>query len=74
MLNHMSRLVIDPNRRPGTPTSIPQISDGCVVPGNQGAVHGRGQIDRVVRYFLPYHRAVARRIAHVPARAASCRR
>ena len=36
ILNHMSRLVIDPNRRPGTPTSIPEISDGCVVPGNQG--------------------------------------
>ena len=28
LLNHCSRLVIDPNRRPGTPTSIPEISDG----------------------------------------------
>src|SRR5215203_4971987 len=28
ILNHMSRLVVDPNRRPGTPTSIPEISDG----------------------------------------------
>jgi predicted N-formylglutamate amidohydrolase len=61
ILNHVSRLLIDPNRRPGTPTSIPEISDGCVVPGN----HGLGLADvveRVTRYFLPYHRAVARRI------------
>jgi len=57
----MSRLVIDPNRRPGTPTSIPEISDGCVVPGNQ-RLDLPTMVDRVIRYFLPYHRAVARRI------------
>jgi predicted N-formylglutamate amidohydrolase len=62
ILNHMSRLVIDPNRRPGTPTSIPEISDGCVVPGNHG-LSTANQIDRVLRYFLPYHRTIARRIA-----------
>jgi predicted N-formylglutamate amidohydrolase len=62
ILNHVSRLVIDPNRRPGTSTSIPEISDGCVVPGNQGLTDA-GQLDRVRRFFLPYHRAVARRIA-----------
>ena len=62
LLNHCSRLVVDPNRRPGTPTSIPEISDGCVVPGNQG-LDLEAAVDRVVRYFLPYHRAVARRIA-----------
>jgi predicted N-formylglutamate amidohydrolase len=61
ILNHVSRLVIDPNRRPGTPTSIPEISDGCVVPGNQG-LDPTAVVDRVVRYFLPYHRTVARRI------------
>ena len=43
MLNHMSRLVIDPNRRPGTPTSIPEISDGCVVPGNQALLDCRAR-------------------------------
>ena len=62
LLNHCSRLVIDPNRRPGTATSIPEISDGCVVPGNQG-LDPAARLDRVRRYFLPYHRAVARRIA-----------
>ena len=34
ILNHASRLLIDPNRRPLAPTSIPHVSDGCVVPGN----------------------------------------
>ena len=62
LLNHLSRLVIDPNRRPGTPTSMPEISDGCVVPGNQG-LSLDVQVDRVIRWFLPYHRTVARRIA-----------
>ncbi|MFO1047221.1 MAG: N-formylglutamate amidohydrolase [Geminicoccaceae bacterium] len=62
LLNHLSRLVVDPNRRPGTPTSMPEISDGCVVPGNQG-LSLDAQVDRVIRWFLPYHRAVARRIA-----------
>jgi predicted N-formylglutamate amidohydrolase len=62
LLNHLSRLVIDPNRRPGTPTSMPEISDGCVVPGNQD-LSIETQVDRTVRWFLPYHRAVARRIA-----------
>ena len=61
ILNHVSRLVIDPNRRPGTLTSIPEVSDGCVVPGNQ-RLDLPAAVDRVVRYFLPYHRAVARRI------------
>ena len=62
LLNHMSRLVIDPNRRPATPTSIPAISDGCVVPGNE-ALPTAAMVDRVVRYFLPYHRSIARCIA-----------
>ncbi len=62
ILNHCSRLVVDPNRRPGTRTSIPEISDGCVVPGNEG-LSPTAQIERIRRYFLPYHRAVARHIA-----------
>jgi predicted N-formylglutamate amidohydrolase len=61
ILNHVSRLLIDPNRRPGTPTSIPEVSDGCVVPGNQG-LDLDAVVERVLRHFLPYHRAVARRI------------
>ncbi|MEM7023166.1 MAG: N-formylglutamate amidohydrolase, partial [Pseudomonadota bacterium] len=35
VLCHSSRLVIDPNREPGAVGSIPEISDGTFVPGNQ---------------------------------------
>ncbi len=62
LLNHVSRLVIDVNRRPRTPTSIPAVSDGCVVPGNEGL--DDAEVGRRIRaYFLPYHRAVAHGIA-----------
>jgi predicted N-formylglutamate amidohydrolase len=61
LLDHVSRLVIDPNRRPLDPTSIPEISDGCVVPGNT-AIARRETERRIRSYFLPYHRAVARRL------------
>jgi predicted N-formylglutamate amidohydrolase len=64
VLCHTSRLVIDPNRRPGSPGSIPEISDGTFVPGNSGidAAAARG---RLRRYFLPYHRAIARQIGRL---------
>ncbi len=62
LLNHVSRLVIDVNRRPRTPTSMPAVSDGCVIPGNQQL--GAAEVDRRIRdYFLPYHRKVAQSIA-----------
>jgi predicted N-formylglutamate amidohydrolase len=62
LFNHVSRLVIDVNRRPRTVTSIPAISDGCVIPNNQNL--SPDEVDRRIRdYFLPYHKAVARRIA-----------
>jgi len=62
LLNHCSRLVIDPNRRPGESSSIPERSDGTLVPGNLG-LDPPARADRVRRFFLPYHRAIARRIA-----------
>lgn len=61
LLDHVSRLVIDPNRRPWTPTSIPEVSDGCVVPGNHHLTAAEVR-RRIRRYFLPYHRAIARAI------------
>lgn len=53
-----SRLVIDCNRPPGVPQSIPEASDGTLVPGNQG-------LDTVARrareagVFHPYHAHIA---------------
>ncbi len=61
LLDHVSRLVIDPNRRPWTPTSIPEVSDGCVIPGNRHLPR-REVVRRIRTHFLPYHRAVARTI------------
>lgn len=62
VLDHCSRLVIDPNRRPRSPSSVPAVSDGCVIPGNHGLRADQIR-ERVRCYFLPYHRAIARHIA-----------
>lgn len=61
ILCHTSRLVIDPNRRPLTPSSIPHVSDGCVVPANEH-LSAEEIRRRVFEHFLPYHRLVARTI------------
>jgi predicted N-formylglutamate amidohydrolase len=52
-----SRLVIDCNRNPDDPASIPESSDGTVIPGNLDlTVWHRTQ--RIARYFIPYHDAI----------------
>ncbi len=53
-----SRLVIDCNRAPGHPTSIPPVSDGTVVPGNVDLSAGDAAA-RVREVFDPYHAAIA---------------
>ncbi|HEX6112814.1 MAG TPA: N-formylglutamate amidohydrolase [Geminicoccaceae bacterium] len=64
VLCHVSRLVIDPNRKPGDPSSIPAISDGTLVPANQDLSPEQVRW-RLRRFFIPYHRAVARQIARL---------
>lgn len=64
VLCHVSRLVIDPNREPGDPSSIPVISDGTLVPGNQDLSPEQARW-RLQRFFIPYHRTVARQIARL---------
>jgi predicted N-formylglutamate amidohydrolase len=64
VLCHSSRLVIDPNRKPGDPSSIPEISDGTFVPGNQD-LDGAEIRRRLATCFVPYQRAVARAIARL---------
>ncbi len=62
VLNHVSRLVIDPNRYPRSSTSIPGVADGTPVPGNQDL--DEDEINRRIRLsFVPYHRAISREIA-----------
>lgn len=56
-----SRLVIDCNRTPGHPTSIPPVSDGTAVPGNIGLDAGEAAA-RAAAIFAPYHAAIAAEI------------
>jgi predicted N-formylglutamate amidohydrolase len=54
-----SRLVIDCNRPPGSPTSIAPISDGTVIPGNEN-VSMDDAAARVREIFVPYHGTIER--------------
>lgn len=52
-----SRLLIDCNRQPGDPQSIPGISDGVVIPGNQNLGEAE-QGERAETFHWPYHHAI----------------
>ncbi|HTW54303.1 MAG TPA: N-formylglutamate amidohydrolase [Stellaceae bacterium] len=59
ILQAYSRLVIDCNRAPGHPTSIPAISETTVIPGNENLTdEDRGIRRRAI--FDPYHAALTR--------------
>lgn len=53
-----SRLVVDCNRVPFTPGSIPAVSDGTEVPGNIGIDDDARRL-RYAELFDPYHAAIA---------------
>jgi predicted N-formylglutamate amidohydrolase len=58
ILQTYSRLVIDCNRDPKVPSSIPEISEATEIPGN----HSLGEAERAARVdaiFRPYHDAIA---------------
>jgi predicted N-formylglutamate amidohydrolase len=56
--------LIDLNRPPGSPSSIPQISEATSIPGNIGLDVGEAERRREL-WFAPFHDAVA---AHLDAR------
>jgi predicted N-formylglutamate amidohydrolase len=58
-----SRLVIDCNRPPGAPSSIPELSETTAIPGNQALDRDAMQARRDA-IFEPYHRRIAEVIAH----------
>ncbi len=61
VLSGYSRLVIDLNRHPGSPTSVPLASEDVVIPGNHDL--SEAQIaERMQALFWPYHDAVADRL------------
>ncbi len=57
LLAGFSRLVIDPNRAPDSGTSILEISDGTVIPGNVG-LSAAARSERIATCFRPYHKAI----------------
>ena len=56
-ISHFSRLVVDPNRRPDHEDSIPPVSDGVFVPGNQ-QLSDADRAARLDALFHPYQDAV----------------
>lgn len=59
-----SRLLIDLNRQPGDPGSIPEISDATPIPGN-ASLSESAQLERVESFFWPYHHALSNTLAHL---------
>jgi predicted N-formylglutamate amidohydrolase len=52
-----SRLVIDCNRPPAAPSSIPRISEATMIPGNEGLARDALEARRA-QIFDPYHRRI----------------
>lgn len=67
LLAGFSRLVIDPNREVGTDGSIPEISDGTLIPGNQN-LSATQQSKRVAQFYTPYHDALEAQLDAAQAR------
>ena len=63
VLGGYSRLVVDCNRAPGDPTSIVEVSDGIVIPGNRNLDDAQADA-RVNAVFWPYHHAITQALAH----------
>ena len=59
VLQVYSRLVIDCNRAPGHPTSIPLVSETTTIPGNQN-LSAEDRAARQQAIFDPYHAALTR--------------
>ncbi len=68
ILQTWSRLVIDCNRQPGVASSIPEISETTLIPGNQNLAPADREARRLA-IFAPYHTAIAAEIAARKARA-----
>jgi predicted N-formylglutamate amidohydrolase len=67
LLSGYSRLVVDCNRALDDPTSMRQISDGTIVPGNRG-LDDAARTMRADSCYWPYHRAVTETVERTAAR------
>lgn len=63
-LGNVSRLVCDFNRDEHAPGLIPIASDGHAIPGN--ALDHDGHMDRLNRFYHPYHNALAAALEEAP--------
>ncbi len=64
VLGGFSRLVLDPNRYLTAHDSIPSISDGVVIPGNE-SLSAADRMLRVEELFIPYHMAINRAVSNI---------
>jgi predicted N-formylglutamate amidohydrolase len=64
ILSGVSRLVIDCNRQPGDPSSIPVDTCGVAVPGNRDVDDAEAQ-SRAQDWFWPYHQAIGDELARM---------
>ncbi|CAA7611319.1 N-formylglutamate amidohydrolase [Magnetospirillum sp. UT-4] len=64
VLAGISRLVIDCNRMPGDPGSIPALTCGVAVPGNAAVTDAEADA-RAQAWFQPYHDAITTALAHL---------
>lgn len=60
----VSRLVCDVNREEHAPGVVPIASDGHAIPGN--AIDHAGHVDRLERFFHPYHRSLGALLDECP--------
>jgi len=58
VVSTFSRLLVDPNRFPDDPGSIPDCSDGTPIPGNHG-LSAAQKHSRIQHFFQPYHQAIS---------------
>ena len=64
ILGGYSRLLIDCNRQPGDPSSIPEVSDGVIVPGNQNLNDAEAE-QRLETFFWPFHHSITQELANL---------
>jgi len=67
VLAGFSRLLVDPNRFPEDPGSIPDCSDGTVIPGNRDLSDAERE-HRYQRFFYPYHQTVDTQLKYFQSR------
>jgi predicted N-formylglutamate amidohydrolase len=67
VLSVYSRLVVDCNRWPDSPTLMPTVSDGTPVPANHDLTEAARAL-RMEALYQPYHAAIAARCAAIQAR------